>query len=358
VCEHLPGENITVCADYLFTRGVHRPRTCNLWCITLIRDVDEFVEVWNWRNLDRTLSFPVKVIGDVGNDSDAELMSSEMSTIQSDAVLREWRESAAYWQKHSDTIRSMFSPVTQALIDEAGIVAGQSILDVAGGAGEPSLTIAGIVGPAGSVTCTDATAEMVFAAEREGERRGLTNVVFRQSGADALPFESESFDAVVCRLGVMFFPDPPAALREMLRVTKPSGIMALAVWDKSELNPFFYVVTNVVSRYSEVAPADPNAPGAFRFAERGALAQILSDAGASDINERVLKFQITASISPEQFWEMRSEISGTLREKLATLSAQQADLLSQEVQEAVGQFFSNNQMSIPAQMIIVTARKR
>jgi ubiquinone/menaquinone biosynthesis C-methylase UbiE len=300
----------------------------------------------------------VKVIGGVGNDSDAELMSSEMSTIQSDAVLREWRESAAYWQKHSDTIRSMFSPVTQALIDEAGIVAGQSILDVAGGAGEPSLTIAGIVGPAGSVTCTDATAEMVFAAEREGERRGLTNVVFRQSGADAMPFESESFDAVVCRLGVMFFPDPPAALREMLRVTKPSGIMALAVWDKSELNPFFYVVTNVVSRYSEVAPADPNAPGAFRFAERGALAQILSDAGASDINERVLKFQITASISPEQFWEMRSEISGTLREKLATLSAQQADLLSQEVQEAVGQFFSNNQMSIPAQMIIVTARKR
>jgi 2-polyprenyl-3-methyl-5-hydroxy-6-metoxy-1,4-benzoquinol methylase len=83
-------------------------------------------------------------------------MSSQMNTNQSDAVLREWRESAVYWKKHSGTIHTMLSPVTQALIEEAAIVAGQSVLDVAGGAGEPSLTIAEMVGPTGSVTCTDA----------------------------------------------------------------------------------------------------------------------------------------------------------------------------------------------------------
>ncbi|HAF21747.1 MAG TPA: hypothetical protein DCK93_02360 [Blastocatellia bacterium] len=308
--------------------------------------------------MERTLSLTVKVIGDVRNDSDAEIMSSEMSTIRSDAVLQEWRESAAYWQKHSDTIRSMFSPVTQALIDEAGIVAGQSVLDVAGGAGEPSLTIAGIVGPTGSVTCTDATAEMVFAAEREGQRRGLTNVLFRQCAADSLPFESESFDAVVCRLRVMFFPDPLAALREMLRVTKSGAAMSFVVWDKSELNPFSYLITDVTARYFDVAPADPNTPGAFRFAKPGALAGILREAGANEVKERVLKFQIGAPISPEQFWELRAETSETLREKLAMLSPVQKDLLAQEAQEAVREFFSNGQMSIPAQMIIVTARKQ
>ena len=284
-------------------------------------------------------------------------MSSQVSTNQSDAVLRGWRESAVYWQKHSRTIRTMFSPVTQALIKEAEIVAGQSVLDVAGGAGEPSLTIAEIVGPTGSVTCTDAVAEMVVTAQTEGQRRGLRNVLFRQCSADSLPFESESFDATVSRLGAMFFPDPLAALREMLRVTKSGGAISLVVWGKSELNPFFYLITNVVGRYCDVEPTDPNAPGAFRFAQLGALAGLLKEAGATDVKERELKFDIAAPISLAQFWEVRSETSEMLREKLATLSPPQAELLAREAQDAVREFFSNNRMSMPAQMIIVAARK-
>lgn len=282
----------------------------------------------------------------------------EPSDSQTSEVLREWRESAFYWQKHLATIRTMFQPVTQALIDDAGIVAGQAVLDVAGGSGEPSLTIAEIVGPTGSVTFTDAVAEMVAAAQSEAQRRGVTNVSFRQCSADSLPFEDQSFDAVISRLGVMFFPDPLAGLREMLRVTKPKGAISLAVWGKSELNPFSYLITDVLARhFGAAAPADPKAPGAFRFAEPGSLAGILADAGCVDVKERVLKFHLTAPISPEQFWELRSETSGTLREKLATLSPLTADSLAQEATEAVRDFFPNNQMNIPAQMIIVMARK-
>ena len=275
-----------------------------------------------------------------------------------DEVLREWRASAFYWQKHAETIRTMFGPITQALIDDAQITVGEDVLDVAGGAGEPSLTIAETVGPAGSVTYTDAAQEMVAAAESEAQRRGLTNLTFKHCSAQSLQFESQSFDAVVCRLGVMFFPDPVAALREMLRVTKQKGVISLAVWGKSELNPFSYVITDVVARYFEAAaPSDPNAPGAFRFAEPGSLARILAEAGASDIKERVLQFNIAAPISLDQFWELRSETSGTLREKLATLPTSQADLLAQEAKQAMSEFFSNSGMSIPAQMIIVTAHK-
>ena len=276
---------------------------------------------------------------------------------QTDEVLREWRESAFYWQKHADTIRTMFGPVTQALIEGSDIFEGDAVLDVAGGAGEPSLTIAKTVGPTGSVICTDVTAEMVAAAQREAQRHGVTNITFNQCGVDYLPFENNSFDAVVCRLGVMFFPDPLAGLREMLRVAKREGRLSLAVWAKAELNPFSYLITDVLARHLGAAtPADPNAPGAFRFAEHGNLARILAEAGAVDVSERVLMFQIAAPISAEQFWELRSEISGTLREKLATLSPVQVNLIAQEAQEAARPYFSN-QMSIPAQMIIVTGRK-
>jgi Methylase involved in ubiquinone/menaquinone biosynthesis len=295
----------------------------------------------------------VKAISNAKSDSDAKPNDS-----QADEVLREWRESARYWQKHASTIRTMFGPITQALVEDADIIEGDAVLDVAGGAGEPSLTIAEAVGPTGSVTYTDAAPEMAAAAESEARRRGITNVAFKQCAADSLPFESNSFDAVVSRLGVMFFPDPVAALREMLRVTKREGVIALAVWGKSELNPFFYVINDVVARYFEAAaPADPNAPGAFRFEEPGSLARILSDAGAVEVKERVLKFDITAPMNPAQFWELRAETSGTLREKLGTLSPPLANSLAQEAQEAMREFSSNNQMSIPAQMIIVTGRK-
>jgi len=295
----------------------------------------------------------VKTISDAKSNSEVGLNDS-----QNEEVLREWRESAIYWQKHADTIRTMFGPITQALIEDAKIIEGDAVLDVAGGAGEPSLTIAQTVGPTGSVICTDVTADMVGAATNEARRHGVTNITFRQCAADSLPFESNSFDAVVCRLGVMFFPDPLAGLSEMLRVAKPEGWLSLAVWDKAERNPFSYLITNVLARHLGAATsADPNAPDAFRFAEYGRLARILAKAGAVDVSERVLKFQIAAPISLEHFWEIRSETSGTLREKLAKLSPVQTDLIAREAKEAVRQYFSNDQMSIPAQIIIVTGRK-
>jgi ubiquinone/menaquinone biosynthesis C-methylase UbiE len=281
-----------------------------------------------------------------------------MNEAEQQKILQEWRASAPFWERHASTIRVMFAPVTDALIQDAAIVKGQSILDVAGGAGEPSLTIAETVGPTGSVTYTDAVAEMVAAAQTEAQRRGVTNVQFRRCSGDSLPFESSSFDAVVCRLGVMFFPDPLVALREMLRVTKPNGALALVVWHKSELNPFLHLVTDVLSRYVETPPPDPDAPGAFRFAEPGVLAHILREAGATNVRERLLKFSMEAPISIDEFWELRSETSGTLREKLSSLSDKQVTKVAEDVKEAVREFFRGGQMSFPAQMIIVTGRKQ
>ena len=272
-------------------------------------------------------------------------------------VIKEWRESAQYWAKHNATIYAMFAPLTQALIEHAAIREGQSVLDVAGGPGEPSLTIAEVVGPTGIVTCTDAVAEMVETARAEAERRGITNVRFQQCSADDLPFPDNSFDAVVCRLGVMLFPDPLAAIREMLRVTKPGGRLAFIVWHKSELNPFCYAVTNVMDQHVKSQPEDPDAPGAFRFAEPGKLANVLKEAGAVDVKDAVLKFEIAAPISPREFWAMRSQMSDTLRTKLNQLSEDERSRVTAEIEQSVQQFFPQNQMKFPAQMIVASGKK-
>lgn len=278
--------------------------------------------------------------------------------IQQNDILSEWRESAPHWSRHSATIRTIFAPLTSALIEHAGIHEGQSVLDVAGGPGEPSLTIAEVVGPSGSVTCTDAVPEMVEAARAEADRRGIRNVQFRQCTADSLPFPDNSFDAVVCRLGAMFFPDSSAAMREMLRVTKPGGVIAFAVWHKSELNPFCYVVTNVMDQHvTPTTVADPDAPSAFRYAETGKLANVISQAGAIDVEEHIVKFDIAAPVSPVEFWAMRSQTSDTLRQKLTQLSADEQSQIAREVESAVQEFFPHNQMKFPAQMIIASGKK-
>jgi SAM-dependent methyltransferase len=158
-------------------------------------------------------------------------------------------------------------------------------------------------------------------------------------------------------MGAMFFPDPVRAFRELLRVTKPRGVLAFAVWHKSELNPYAYLITEVLSRHIETPPPDPDALDAFRFAEPGKLARLLGSAGAINIRERVFRFHIEAPLSPEEFWQMRSEISESLRDKLKNFSAAEQAHIAKQVQCAVREFFPDNQMKFPAQMHIVTGEK-
>jgi len=280
-----------------------------------------------------------------------------MSQEEARDILAEWRESAPYWEKHAETIREMFAPITCALIGHASVSDGMSVLDVAGGIGDPSLAIAEVVGAAGSVVCTDGVFEMVEAARRESRARNLSGLEVCQCLADSLPFANGSFDVAVSRLGAMFFPDTAVALSEMLRVVAPGGHVSLAVWGDKEFNPFFRVVTRVMSGYVESPPDDADAPGAFRFAEPGKLARLLAEAGAVHIEESCLGFRIQATLSPTEFWHARAEMSDTLRHKLSLLTAEQIIQVAAEVEEAAREFFPNNRMDFPGQVLIVTGSK-
>ncbi len=273
------------------------------------------------------------------------------------ASLRAWSESAPYWDKHASVIRAMFEPLSDALIEDAALGPGQSALDIAAGTGEPSLRIAEVCGPSTSVTCTDPVADMIAVAKREARQRSLRNVTFARCAAGALPFRTGCFDAVVCRLGAMFFADPIASLREMLRVLVPGGRLAVAVWHRIEFNPFFQVSLQVIARYVQLPATAPAAPGAFRYAEPGKLAGLVAQAGAAAVSERVLGFRIEAPVGRKGFWPFRFEMSETLRAVLPQFQPGQLRRARSEVEEAIRPYFPEDRMSFPAQAIIVTARK-
>src|SRR5215813_9025145 len=111
-----------------------------------------------------------------------------MPTENSKEPLDAWTESAPYWRKHAAVVRKLFEPITIALLEAAAIERAESVLDVAGGAGEPSLTIARALREKGSVVFTDGVREMVLTTRDEAERASLINMHFTQCVGEALPF--------------------------------------------------------------------------------------------------------------------------------------------------------------------------
>jgi SAM-dependent methyltransferase len=274
------------------------------------------------------------------------------------AVLDKWIGAAPFWEKHREMIRTMFAPVTQALIDDGRIGDRHAVLDIATGPGEPALSVAAVVGPEGKVYGIDPVPEMVAAARRAADHLGLRNVQFDVAAADPLPFPDDTFDAVVSRFGVMFFPSPVDAVREMLRVLKPGRTLALAVWHFANRNPFFYALQRVVEQYVDSPPLAPDAPDAFRFADPGKLRDVLREAGAVAPAERLLQFTVDAPVSVEDFWTLRCEMSEKLREKVALLPKEQFTELRRQSLAALREYSTDRGMSFPAEILIVSGSKR
>src|SRR5436190_23510057 len=155
----------------------------------------------------------------------------------------------------------------------------------------------------------------------------------------------------------MFSSDPVAAMREPFIVVLEDGSVAFAVWCPKEANPFFSTISDVIDQFLELPSPDSDASDAFRFAVPGKLAGILEQADAKNVIERRLNFQVEAAIPFEQFWRLRTEMSDSLREKMARLTPAQLPTAKEAVADAARKYFASGTMSLPAEALIVTGKK-
>ncbi len=220
----------------------------------------------------------------------------------------------------------------------AGITEGSRVLDVAAGAGEQSLRVAERVGPTGHVLVTDIAPNLLELAARDAAAAGLTQVETRElDGEELETLPAESFDAVVSRVGLIYFPDQQRALRGMLHALRPGGRVSAVVYSTPEANAFFSIPVRIIRARAGLPAPLPGQPGPFSLGAPGVLAETLERAGCTDVEVRTVPSPVELPSAAECV-RFERESFGALHQMMRTLSEEEQAETWAQIEEELGQF--------------------
>jgi len=200
------------------------------------------------------------------------------------ATREQWDRHAQGWNDASGNIRQWLRQSTDAMIEMVNIRAGARVLDVAAGAGDQTLDVAKRVGPAGSVLATDLSPAILDFARANARRAGYNNVETLAADGEALEISEAAFDAAICRLGLMFFPDPGKGLRAIARALKPGGMACTMVFSAPDKNPCVAILMSTALKHAGLPPRDPYQPGGLlSLGKPGRIDELFRDAEFSRV---------------------------------------------------------------------------
>jgi SAM-dependent methyltransferase len=250
---------------------------------------------------------------------------------------------------------AMGRAVTQALVEYARPQLGMTVLDLATGTGEPGISLAGLVGPAGQVTALDLSPELLQIADERARQRGFTNFSTRGADAHNLPFPEDSFDLATCRFGVMFFTDCEKALVELRRVLKPGGRACFVVWGPFE-QPYWLTTMGVVVKHVGGPATAPGGPDPFKFARPGSLSAVLRQAGFESVEEQTRTLPWTWPGPVEEVWEYARSVSTPFRPLLERVPAEKWDEINADVHAAIRQYVKGDSVKFEAVVVLASGR--
>ena len=251
---------------------------------------------------------------------------------------------------------AMGRDVTNALVDYAAPQPGMKVLDLASGTGEPAITIASRVGLEGHVTALDLSSELLEIAAERARQRGLTNFSLRQADAHQLPFPDASFDLITSRFGVMFFEDAVGALREALRVLKPSGRACFLAWGPFD-QPYWQTMFGVVAQHAGGPALSPDGPNPFKFSRPGSLSTVLRDTGFSHVHEETRNVRWSWPGTAEEVWEQARAVSTPFLPLLERVPADDWDEVNQRVYRAVNVYREGDSINFGAVVVLASGEK-
>jgi ubiquinone/menaquinone biosynthesis C-methylase UbiE len=217
-----------------------------------------------------------------------QMVSSTFDPNQFKMAQREgWDSVAEGWKEWWEPIEKGAQKISQRLIELARIKPGQKVLDIATGIGEPSITAAKVVGTGGGhVLATDISRQMLAIAKERATLLRLHDIIeFKESDAENLDLANSSFDAALCRWGLMLFPNLDAVIGKIYSSLVSGGRFAAAVWADATKVPIISLATRVIASQVQIsAPPPPGVPNPFSLADTNKLENSLARAGFRDIH--------------------------------------------------------------------------
>jgi SAM-dependent methyltransferase len=264
----------------------------------------------------------------------------------------QWDAAAEAWNRWGPTIEGWLHEATDVMLDLAAVGEGRHVLDVGAGAGGQTLAAARRVGPDGSVLATDIAPDILAFAAENARSAGASNVTFRVMDGEALEVAPGSFDAVISRVGLIYFPDRQRALSGMLRALKPGGRLAAIVYAGADRNGFFSVPISVIRERVQLPPPAPGQPGPFSLGDSGVAEQALSDAGFVDVTSVAVDAPLKLT-STEECVRFEQESFGALHTMLAGLDDPGRAAAWAEIARRLGAFDGPDGFVAPCELIVV-----
>jgi len=270
---------------------------------------------------------------------------------------RQWDTAAEAWHRWGPLLNSWLGPSTESMLDMARIKKGSRVLDVAAGAGEQSLAVARRVKASGYVLATDLSPGILAYAKSSASLAGYANIDTQVIDGEHLDeLQTEAFDAVISRVGLIYFPDQQRALSGMRQQLTDGGKIGVMVYSAAVNNPFFSIPVSIIRRRAQLLPPLPGQPGPFSLGDPLILEQALLDAGFHDIEIRAVDAPLRME-SAADCLKFEQESFGALHQMLSGLSDVEQDDAWNEIEAALVQFESDGQFNGPCEMLIASAVK-
>jgi SAM-dependent methyltransferase len=268
---------------------------------------------------------------------------------------QQWEDAAEAWNRWGPVLETWLGPATEKMLDAANVTAGSRVLDVAAGGGGQTLAAARRVGPNGHVLATDISPRILSYAAQVTAEAGLTNVDTRMADGEALDgLPAASFDAVICRVGLIYFPDQQAALTGMRRALRPGGRIAAIVYSTPEQNTFFSIPVSIIRRVAQLPPPQPGQPGPFSLGSPAVLEGVLSSAGFADVRVEAVAAPLRLPSAAECV-RFERESFGALHQMLAGVPETARAAVWDEIEEALRKFETEDGFVGPCELLVASA---
>jgi SAM-dependent methyltransferase len=269
----------------------------------------------------------------------------------------QWDQTARGWRDSGAVIRPWLHQATQAMLAMAGVKPGCHVLDVAAGAGDQTLDVAERVGPEGYVLATDLSPEILQFAAQQATAAGHRHVETRVSDGQQLQIEDSRFDAVVCRLGLMFFGDPLQGLREMARVLRPGGGVCTMVFGAPQANPCVTTLMSTALRHAGMPPRDPFQPGGLlSLGKPGLIDDLFKGAGFREIATTSVAAPFHLPTVKDYMNFIRTS-AGPIVEILKSLDGVKAEAAWADMEQALSRYETATGWEGPNELLLTAARK-